>query len=67
MRQREMRKPWSTYGKGTPDDWLERRVYSRFPYLGVVIMGLLDLLLFGMAGLIIFVVQMVWIPLWAAV
>jgi stearoyl-CoA desaturase (delta-9 desaturase) len=54
------------YSKGTPDDWLERGVYSRFPYLGVVIMGLLDLLLFGMAGLIIFAVQMVWIPLWAA-
>jgi stearoyl-CoA desaturase (delta-9 desaturase) len=54
------------YGKGTPDDWLERRVYSRFPYLGVVFMGLLDVLLFGVAGLIIFAVQMVWIPFWAA-
>lgn len=54
------------YGNGTPDDWLERHVYSRFPYLGILIMGLLDLLLFGVVGLIIFAVQMVWIPFWAA-
>ncbi len=54
------------YGKGTSNDWLERRVYSRFPYLGIVIMALLDVLLFGSAGIIIFVVQMLWIPLWAA-
>jgi stearoyl-CoA desaturase (delta-9 desaturase) len=54
------------YGKGTPDDWLERHVYSRFRYLGVVAMAALDVLLFGAVGLIIFAVQMVWIPFWAA-
>ena len=54
------------YGKGTPDDWLERHVYSRFRYLGVVAMAALDMLLFGTVGLIIFAVQMVWIPFWAA-
>lgn len=54
------------YGKGTPDDWLERHVYSRFRYLGVLVMVALDLLLFGAVGLIIFAVQMVWIPFWAA-
>ena len=54
------------YGKGTPDDWLERHVYSRFTQLGVVIMAALDVLLFGAVGLTIFAVQMVWIPLWAA-
>ena len=54
------------YGKGTPDDWLERHVFSRFPQLGVVIMAALDVLLFGAVGLIIFAVQMVWIPFWAA-
>jgi stearoyl-CoA desaturase (delta-9 desaturase) len=54
------------YGKGTPDDWLERRVYSRFPYLGVVLLAAIDVLLFGVAGLIIFAVQMLWIPFWAA-
>ncbi len=54
------------YGKGTPDDWLERHVYSRRPYLGVAIMAALDMLLFGTVGLVIFAVQMVWIPFWAA-
>ena len=54
------------YGKGTPDDWLENRLYSRYPYHGIMIMGALDLLLFGLSGLLIFAVQMVWIPFWAA-
>ena len=54
------------YGNGTPDDWLECRLYGRFRYLGVAIMAALDLLLFGTVGLIIFAVQMVWIPFWAA-
>jgi stearoyl-CoA desaturase (delta-9 desaturase) len=54
------------FGNGTPDDWLERHVYSRFPYLGIVLMALTDLLLFGLAGLAVFAVQMVWIPFWAA-
>jgi stearoyl-CoA desaturase (Delta-9 desaturase) len=55
------------YGHGTPDDWLERNLYSRYPKSGVVIMALADILLFGMLpGLAIFAVQMVWIPFWAA-
>lgn len=54
------------YGKGTPDDWLERHVYGRAPKLGVVIMAALDVFLFGTAGLVIFAVQMAWIPFWAA-
>ena len=54
------------YGKGTPNDWLERHLYSRFPSLGIMIMAALDVLLFGLVGLIIFAVQMVWIPFWAA-
>ena len=54
------------YGNGTPDDWLERHVYSRHPMLGILLMAAIDLLLFGMPGLIIFAVQMLWIPLWAA-
>ena len=54
------------FGKGTADDWLERRVYGRFPYLGPPIMASIDLLLFGAPGLAIFAVQMVWIPFWAA-
>lgn len=54
------------YGSGTPDDWMERRVYSRFPFLGIVLMFLLDLVLFGIAGITVWAVQMVWIPFWAA-
>jgi len=54
------------FGKGTPDDWLEHHIYSRFPSLGVLVMATADLLLFGAAGLIVFAVQMVWIPFWAA-
>ncbi len=54
------------YGNGTPDDWIERNVYSRFTFGGIAIMGFIDLLLFGLVGLIIFAVQMVWIPFWAA-
>ncbi|MEZ5536181.1 MAG: fatty acid desaturase [Thiolinea sp.] len=54
------------YGKNTPDDWLERHLYSKYPFLGVVLMLLLDLVLFGWAGLLIWAVQMIWIPFWAA-
>jgi stearoyl-CoA desaturase (delta-9 desaturase) len=54
------------YGRGTPDDWLERRVYSKHRYIGLGITLTADLLLFGWVGLVIFAVQMVWIPFWAA-
>lgn len=54
------------YGKGTPDDWVERQVYSRFPILGVSLMLGIDLLLFGVLGLTVWAVQMLWIPLLAA-
>ena len=54
------------YGRGTPDDWLERRLYARLPWLGVACMLLIDLALFGWAGLAIWLVQMLWIPFWAA-
>jgi stearoyl-CoA desaturase (delta-9 desaturase) len=54
------------YGAGTPDDWLERNVYSRHRYTGIGIMLLADVLLFGLVGLAIWAVQMVWIPFWAA-
>jgi len=54
------------YGKGTPDDWLERRLYGRYNYLGITLLALLQIALFGPAGLAIWAVQMIWIPLWAA-
>ena len=54
------------YGHGTPDDWLERHVYARHPVLGVALMLVLDVLLFGAAGITVWAVQMAWIPFWAA-
>ena len=55
------------YGHGTPDDWLERNVYASRSKLGPIIMGLIDVALFGiMPGLVVLTVQMVWIPFWAA-
>ncbi len=53
------------FSHGTPDDWLERHVYRRRS-LGISLMLLIDLLLFGVAGLAVWAVQMAWIPFWAA-
>lgn len=54
------------YSQGTPTDWIERKIYSRYPGLGIGIMFLLDLLLFGVPGITIWAIQMIWIPLFAA-
>lgn len=54
------------YGKNCPDDWIERNLYSRFPLAGVTLMALIDLALFGVLGLTVWAVQMMWIPVFAA-
>jgi stearoyl-CoA desaturase (delta-9 desaturase) len=54
------------YGKGTPDDWIERNVYTRFSWQGVGVMLVINLALFGPIGLTIWAVQMLWIPITAA-
>lgn len=54
------------YGVGTPDDQLENRVYTPHPWLGVLLMLIIDLVLFGVWGFLIWGVQMLWIPFWAA-
>ena len=54
------------YGHNTPDDWLERNLYARFSWQGVGLMMILDLALFGFAGLAVWAVQMAWIPVTAA-
>ena len=54
------------YGQGTPDDWLERNVYARHSVLGVSIMLVIDVLLFGAIGVTVWAVQMLWIPVTAA-
>jgi len=54
------------YGEGTPDDWMERNVYSRHSVKGIVLMLLINLLLFGVVGITMWAAQMLWIPLFAA-
>ncbi|MDB5805349.1 MAG: Acyl-CoA desaturase 1 [Betaproteobacteria bacterium] len=55
------------YGHGTPDDWVERNIYSAHGKLGVTLMALVDIALFGpLPGMAVWGVQMVWIPFWAA-
>ena len=55
------------YGYGTPDDWLERHVYTPLHKLGIVLMLAVDLALFGLVpGVLVWGVQMAWIPFWAA-
>jgi len=54
------------YGRGTPDDWIERNVYSRYGWQGVGLMLAIDIMLFGPIGATIWAVQMAWIPVLAA-
>ncbi|HSU64976.1 MAG TPA: fatty acid desaturase [Burkholderiales bacterium] len=55
------------YGHGTPDDWMERNLYTRCSVFGVFLMLATDLLLFGaVPGVLIWLAQIAWIPFWAA-
>ncbi len=54
------------YGHGTPDDWIERNLYSRFSWQGVGLMLIVNVLLFGAIGATVWAVQMLWIPITAA-
>lgn len=56
----------SRYGHGTPDDWLERNVYSKRSSWGIILMLGIDVLLFGPIGITMWAVQMLWIPVTAA-
>lgn len=53
-------------GVGTPDDWLERNLYSAHSRSGILLMLVIDLLLFGPWGFVVWGIQMIWIPVWAA-
>jgi stearoyl-CoA desaturase (Delta-9 desaturase) len=66
--QAQARNPETTekYGRGAPDDWMERNVYLRYRNWGIVAMVLVDLLLFGVPGIIVLAVQMLANPLMAA-
>jgi stearoyl-CoA desaturase (delta-9 desaturase) len=56
----------NTYGRGTPDDWIERHVYTPHSRLGIGLCLVLNVIVFGGVGAIIWTVQMLWIPFWAA-
>jgi stearoyl-CoA desaturase (Delta-9 desaturase) len=54
------------YGHGTPDDWMERNVYTRHSWKGVALLLIINLAVFGAAGATVWAVQMAWIPVTAA-
>jgi stearoyl-CoA desaturase (delta-9 desaturase) len=54
------------YGRGTPDDWFERKLFGSHPYWGPTLMAIINVSLFGVVGLAIWAIQMIWIPFWAA-
>ncbi|KRW81198.1 MULTISPECIES: fatty acid desaturase [Marinobacter] len=54
------------YGQRTPEDWIERKVYTPYKMGGIALLAVINLLLFGVNGIWIWAVQMMWIPLWAA-
>lgn len=54
------------YGRGTPNDWLEKNVYTRHRGLGIALMLAIDVALFGGLGVTVWAIQMAWIPFWAA-
>jgi len=54
------------YGAGTPDDWMERNIYTPHSRLGIALMLLINLAVFGAWGFVVWGIQMIWIPFWAA-
>src|SRR5690606_30436752 len=61
-KERENQETLDKYGQGTPDDWLERNVYTRFHYLGILLLAIVNVTLFGIIGLAVFAIQVAWIP-----
>jgi stearoyl-CoA desaturase (delta-9 desaturase) len=55
-----------SYGKSTPNDWIERKLYTPYNFYGILLMLIIDLLFFGPWGLLIWGIQLAWIPFWAA-
>ena len=66
MAERANKETLERYSRGTPDDWMEHKLYARFVWHGCGVMLISDFLLFGVAGIAIWAVQMMWIPLFAA-
>jgi stearoyl-CoA desaturase (delta-9 desaturase) len=56
----------NAFGKGTPDDWIEKNIYSKHSRLGITLLLIINLLCFSWWGLLTWGIQMIWIPFWAA-
>jgi len=54
------------FGVGTPNDWVERNIYSKYNFLGITLLLIANSLCFGWWGLLVWSIQMIWIPFWAA-
>jgi len=65
-KERKNQETLEKYGKGTPDDWIERNLYTRFHYLGIFLLAAVNFTLFGVIGFLIFAIQIIWIPFFAA-
>jgi stearoyl-CoA desaturase (delta-9 desaturase) len=63
---RAQREDMAYYGRGTPEDWIERHLYTPHANLGPVALFFVNLLLFGLPGVALWAIQMAWIPFWAA-
>ena len=66
MAERTNKETLERYSRGTPDDWMEHKLYGRFVWHGCAVMLIADFLLFGVAGIAVWAVQMIWIPFFAA-
>jgi len=64
--EKENRETVEKFGRGAPDDWLEKNIYLRVPYGGILLLVITELLLFGVPGIIIIAIQMSSMPLFAA-
>jgi len=65
-KEAQNRQTLEQYGKGTPNDWLERNIYTPHNHWGPALMGCIDLAIFGPIGITIWAIQMMWIPIFAA-
>jgi len=63
---RGQREDIEKYGKGCPDDWIERHLYTPHATMGPTLLLFLSFALFGFAGVAVWAIQMLWIPFWAA-
>jgi stearoyl-CoA desaturase (delta-9 desaturase) len=54
------------YGMGTPNDWIERKLYTPYNTAGIAVFLVINFMLFGVVGIAMWAIQMLWIPFWAA-